>query len=110
MIAITFLLTVEYWIAFDEHRELGKYATRDVALKAHPRAELRGDERGESRHDRERWARNGACWRKHRPYADMIQSIHVDDHGFFVVTDTGERVPENATIERIPTLETFGLV
>jgi hypothetical protein len=37
-------------------------------------------------------------------------SIYCDDRGFYRVKGTDALVPENATIEREPRLETFGLV
>lgn len=110
MIAIHYSMIDECWIVFNERDILNKFVKRDVALKLYPKAELRGDERGESHDDRKRWAREGACWRKRSECSDTIVSIYCDDRGFFRVKGTNVLVPENAMIEREPRLETFGLV
>jgi hypothetical protein len=111
MIAIHYSLTDECWIVFNERDVLNKFAKRDVALKLYPKAELRGDEQGQSHDDRKRWARLGASWRRQdTDWSGTIVSIYCDDRGFYRVKGTDVLVPENATIEREPRLETFGLV
>ena len=103
MICLTYLLSEEYWLAFDGPKELGKFAKRDVALKLYPTAELRTDERGEQVEDRKRWVCRGAQWAKSEAYSTMYWNLDIDDRGFFVVALTGQRVPEGAKIVPIVT-------
>jgi hypothetical protein len=97
---LTYLLSTEEWLLFSGAKEIGTYESRDIALRRSPKAELAGDEHGQSRDDREAWDRHGAAVLTHLPNASKYTPVRLDKRGFWRFRDGGKLVPEGANVVR----------
>lgn len=95
---LTFLLSIEKWLLFSGRKEIGMYDSRADALRRCRKAELAGDEHGQSRDDREAWDRKGAAVLTHSEYASTYTPVLLDERGFWRFRDSGKLVPEGANV------------
>jgi hypothetical protein len=97
---LTYLLSVEKWLLFSVAKEIGTYESRAVALRRCRKAELAGDEHGQSRDDREARGRAGAAMLTHSGYSSTYTPVRLDERGFWRFRDGGKLVPEGANVVR----------